>query len=97
MKKLSVVAVVGAGGQVGIQAVALAKVREFEKVLVYDLDPSRSGRYVEEMRGSAEPACEVWWRGKLGWKGVMDKERTRDLCCVRFNRKKGKKERSIPQ
>jgi len=48
-KKLSVVGVVGAGAQGRFQVIALAKVREFGKVLVYDLDESRSASYVEDM------------------------------------------------
>jgi ectoine utilization protein EutC len=48
-KKLSVVGVVGAGAQGRFQVMALAKVRGFQEVLVYDLDHSRSARYAEEM------------------------------------------------
>jgi len=48
-KKLSVVGVVGAGAQGRFQVMALAEVREFQKVLVYDLDRSRSARYAQEM------------------------------------------------
>jgi ectoine utilization protein EutC len=48
-KELDVVGAVGAGAQGRFQVMALAKVREFQKVLVYDLDRDRSARYVEEM------------------------------------------------
>jgi ectoine utilization protein EutC len=48
-KKVSVVGVVGAGAQGRYQIMALAQVRNFEKVLAYDLDKTRLAGYVEEM------------------------------------------------
>ena len=48
-KELSTIGVVGAGMQGRLQVMAAAKVRDFKKVLVHDLDRSRSGRYAEEM------------------------------------------------
>ena len=47
--KLNAVGVIGAGAQGRFQAMALAKVREFPMVLVYDLDASRATRYVQDM------------------------------------------------
>ena len=48
-KKLSTVGVVGAGAQGRFQAMALAKVREYKKIIAYDLDADRLARYVKEM------------------------------------------------
>jgi ectoine utilization protein EutC len=48
-KKLGTVGVVGAGAQGRFQVMALARVREFQKVLVYDVDRGRVERYVSEM------------------------------------------------
>jgi ectoine utilization protein EutC len=41
--------VIGAGVQGRFQVLALAEVREFERVLVYDMDSARSATYAEEM------------------------------------------------
>jgi ectoine utilization protein EutC len=48
-RDVSIVGVVGAGAQGRFQVLALAKVRPFRKVLVYDLDRTRLAAYVEEM------------------------------------------------
>jgi len=48
-KTLRAIGVVGAGAQGRFQVMALTKVRKCEQVLVYDLDPNRMARYVEEM------------------------------------------------
>jgi ectoine utilization protein EutC len=48
-KKLSTIGVIGAGAQGRFQVMALAKVREFQNVLVYDLDSGRLEQYVKEM------------------------------------------------
>lgn len=48
-QKLNVIGVVGAGAQGRFQVMALGEVREFGKVLVYDLDGSRAASYAQEM------------------------------------------------
>lgn len=48
-QELNTVGVVGAGAQGRYQVMALAKVRQFEKVLAYDVDQERLERYVQEM------------------------------------------------
>jgi ornithine cyclodeaminase len=48
-KNLNVVGVVGAGAQGRFQVTALTKVREFRKVVAYDVDQITLARYVEEM------------------------------------------------
>lgn len=58
-KKLSVVGVIGAGAQGRFQAMALTKVREFQEVLVYDIDQSRSARYAAEMPDIIGVDCQA--------------------------------------
>jgi ornithine cyclodeaminase len=48
--------VIGAGVQGRYQAAALSQVRDFERLLVYDMDKTRLDRYVKEM-GEALPAA----------------------------------------
>ncbi len=48
-KEPRTVGVIGAGVQGRFQVIALAQVRRFQRVLVYDLDSGRSARYAEEM------------------------------------------------
>jgi ectoine utilization protein EutC len=55
--KVSVVGVVGTGAQGRYQIQALSKVRNFEKLLAYDLDEARLARYVEEMPGVIGVDC----------------------------------------
>ena len=55
--EVKTVGVVGAGAQGRFQVEALAVVRPFESILVYDLDPTRSIRYAEEMSDSLGTSC----------------------------------------
>ena len=48
-KEPKTVGVIGAGAQGRFQIRALAEVREFQRVLVYDLDSARSASYAQEM------------------------------------------------
>ncbi|HEM61029.1 MAG TPA: cyclodeaminase [Chloroflexi bacterium] len=45
------VGVIGAGAQGRFQALALAEVRKYQRLLVYDVDPARSAAYAQEMGG----------------------------------------------
>jgi ectoine utilization protein EutC len=54
---LDTVGVVGAGAQGRFQIQALAQVRQFGQVLVFDLDSARSARYAEEMSETLGVTC----------------------------------------
>jgi ectoine utilization protein EutC len=56
-KHLETVGVVGAGAQGRFQLQALAEVRRFRQVLVYDVDSARSARYAEEMSDTLGVTC----------------------------------------
>ena len=71
-KKLNTIGVVGAGVQGRLQVMALAKVRDFKKVLVYDLDRNRLAQYVEEMPDVVGVEC-------LALQGVQDAVTESDL------------------
>ena len=57
--KLSTVGVVGAGAQGRFQIMALPRVRDFDRVLVHDVNPSRLEQYVEEMPDIVEVTCQA--------------------------------------
>jgi ectoine utilization protein EutC len=54
---LDTVGVVGAGAQGRFQIQALAQVRQFRQVLVYDVDSARSAHYAEEMSKALGVTC----------------------------------------
>jgi ectoine utilization protein EutC len=56
-KELSTIGVIGAGVQGRMQVMAAAKVRDFGKVLVHDVDQTRSARYAEEMPDTIGVDC----------------------------------------
>ncbi|MGB3903366.1 MAG: cyclodeaminase [Anaerolineae bacterium] len=58
-QELNTVGVVGAGAQGRYQIMALAKVRQFEKVLAYDVDRERLERYVQEMPETIGVNCQA--------------------------------------
>lgn len=58
-QELNTVGVVGAGAQGRYQVMALAKVRQFEKVLAYDVDQERLERYVQEMPETIGVNCQA--------------------------------------
>lgn len=58
-QELNTVGVVGAGAQGRYQVMALAKVRQFEKVLAYDVDRERLERYVQEMPETIGVNCQA--------------------------------------
>jgi len=57
--KLSTVGVAGAGAQGRFQIMALARVRDFDRVLVHDVNRSRLEQYIEEMPDIVEVTCQA--------------------------------------
>lgn len=49
----------GAGAQGRFQIMALARVRDFDRVLVHDVNPSRLKQYIEEMPDIVEVTCQA--------------------------------------